>query len=40
MKKYIAGVTITGAIAFILFRVADDQLGITQWINKKLSGAA
>lgn len=40
MKKYIAGVTITGAIAFIVFRVVDDQVGITKWINQKLAGTA
>lgn len=38
MGKLFAQVTIGGAIAFLIFRVADDQLGISAKINNMLRG--
>jgi len=38
LHKLFGGVTIAAAIAFIIFRVADDQLQVTANINKMIRG--
>lgn len=38
MKHYLSGITIAAFVAYIVFTVADRQLGITARINNAITG--
>jgi hypothetical protein len=38
MKRYLAGITLASALAYVVFKVVDDQLAITWRISNFING--